>query len=908
MAKTIQRKIYKINSSRFRLKKWNLKLDTSNTDDDEIVAIGDNQILDFIRELNGTTLEIEQSQLSSLKNELKKSSNKKEVYKKINDIIFVPEICFVVMDKKSDYHQLNKKMILNGVPFKRLYGTTGGVKSSTIIYIAESYHDNISSRIENGRNKNIEFSAGKLEAYKSLTFTSSTKVSNPRNIVIVDDYETEFIEKEVITLDDSSTKYPLMKIEKDYKIRLTDSDGYMLISPEYAEKISEELGLDYTPSCILFRNSFLKGIGTPYELVEFAEEVAHSYEISDIYGKKYDIREVDMIIPKSVFKLWNSYKSIDSYLDNCSKNGYSFRVAKTTPKKLDVERNLNYQFLQTLPLSDNDIVELCKPTISLINDITNEDPIKTILFTKGMGISNKNLSSGGSDFTKALMVDKRMIEDPFVKTRVHDMIKKKANDAKIGVLKVSGNFQTIVGDVYGFAEHAFKIPSERRRGGLLQAGEIYSQYWTKKQVNSVACFRAPMSSHNNIEVMNVASNDDMLKWYKYQNRCMIVNSWDTLCEKINGADKDGDAVFSTDSEIIIGNIKKLPAVICKQKPAPKNICGFDDYVTANINGFGDDIGGITNKVTSMICLQSNFDKESDEFKELEYRILCGQLYQQNAIDKIKSIQANPMPKEWYEFKWHITERNEDGSILSVDEFNSSIIADKKPYFFIYNYQSLKKQYNKFINDTNIKCMERFGLTYQELLCIDDKSEEMHNFISVFNKKMPVDMSNSVMNKICFHVESELENINLKRVNHNFDYTILKTNKEYSDKDFRFVKKVYEEYKKQSSLHSIKRKSSPFDKDLQESSRDNFKNKFIEDCSNLDQEDLCNIVLDLCYKSQNSKQFAWDVSGVQIIKNLLKNNNYTVEYPELDENGSIKFNGNSFSLKAIKVGDEFAESN
>ena len=47
-----------------------------------------------------------------------------------------------------------------------------------------------------------------------------------------------------------------------------------------------------------------------------------------------------------------------------------------------------------------------------------------------------------------------------------------------------------------------------------------------------------MTSHNNIRKLNVAATDEMKHWYQYINTCCCLNSWDTTCEALNGADKD----------------------------------------------------------------------------------------------------------------------------------------------------------------------------------------------------------------------------------------------------------------------------------------------------------------------------------------------------------------------------------
>lgn len=53
---------------------------------------------------------------------------------------------------------------------------------------------------------------------------------------------------------------------------------------------------------------------------------------------------------------------------------------------------------------------------------------------------------------------------------------------------------------------------------------------------------------------------------------------------------------------------------------------------SNINSFGNAVGAVTNKITSMFEVQANFPKDSREYRILDYRIKCGQLYQQNSID------------------------------------------------------------------------------------------------------------------------------------------------------------------------------------------------------------------------------------------------------------------------------------
>lgn len=100
--------------------------------------------------------------------------------------------------------------------------------------------------------------------------------------------------------------------------------------------------------------------------------------------------------------------------------------------------------------------------------------------------------------------------------------------------------------------------------------------------------------------------------------------------------KDGDLVFLTDNQVLVKNHRPLPVVMCVQRKAKKRIVSEADAVQANINSFGDDIGKVTNRITSMFEVQSAFPKWSPEYKELDYRIMCGQLLQQNDRFSISS--------------------------------------------------------------------------------------------------------------------------------------------------------------------------------------------------------------------------------------------------------------------------------
>lgn len=96
--------------------------------------------------------------------------------------------------------------------------------------------------------------------------------------------------------------------------------------------------------------------------------------------------------------------------------------------------------------------------------------------------------------------------------------------------------------------------------------------------------------------------------------------------------KDGDLIFLTDNQVIRETMRDVLPIQCEQKKAAKCVPGEKEFIDANILGFGDAIGSVTNKITAQTELQSLFDPDSAEFKELACRIISGQKIQQDTID------------------------------------------------------------------------------------------------------------------------------------------------------------------------------------------------------------------------------------------------------------------------------------
>lgn len=838
-------------------------------------------------------------QIRKIKKEPNNIQNKrkiKKLYSELDALQYKPDYMCLIIDKEKDYYRACRGFSINGINYKRLLGTNGGIKNETIVFVSERVHDELARRIDNGRNPDKALVTAKLEAYKALTCSASTPVSMPNGILVVNDCETKFL-SDIIYLTDECDGEPIMEERKAQEITLDASDGFGTMMPSLAERWSEELGLDYVVSGVNTRFSFEKGMVFTFDHVDFAKKIAgEKYIVKDAWGNDVDVRNVELILTTSMVKLWDSYNSCEEYVRTSIENGYTFGIPKTCPKVLENERTLNYQFIQSYDMDDDDIEELISPTMQEIKDVLGGDWRKTILFLKGSGLNEDNIERLDNDIAKALMIDKRMIDDPFIQSAIYQSIRNRINEAKVGVLKVHGNYSIVSGDPFALCQSIFGL----KVTGLLKSGEIYNQYWADIGSEKLACYRAPMTCHNNIRLVHPASNDEVRYWYRYMKTCTIFNAWDTASAALNGMDYDGDLVMLTDNDVLVRKLKPQPALMCAQRKAEKRISTDEDFIRSNIESFGNDIGQTTNWITSMFEVRSHFNPESKEYKELSYRIRCGQLYQQNAIDKAKGIICKPMPKSWHDR--HTVNKIEDDD---TKRFYRSIVADKKPYFMRYIYPSLMKQYNTYIKNTNRNALREFQMTVDEMMSMpfENLSERQRDFLRYYSYRMPVGVGNCIMNKICRRFEQEFDgHIGRHNASVKFDYTIMKSGNEYSTSQFYAVKRLYEDYNKRLQNYMVFADYERVDECDSIFEISTMNSDFRRECSSVcpNEQTLCDIILDICYSKNSTKKFAWSMCGETIINNLLSKNNFAISFPVIDANGDISYSGEQYSLKTKTI--------
>lgn len=433
----INRPIYVRKFHSGRLKEFHYNI--TNTFDEskelgEIIGLSDSQMLRTIREISKRTIDREKLELlikmreyykyaltyqqkeskyatliceklntisssSSLYFKLKEKYINPSIYQneykrlqnKINRTMFMEEYITVVMDTNSQYDCLYENgFYINGRHFVRLSCSAGQARVSTVIFCDDKIVKEVKSRLDNGRDFSKKFSPSKFNAYFGLYGSATKSVTEPSFIVVKDFKNTaSFMANYVI---ENGNKVDDTIIQKEIKhMSMNRTDGMGLISPKMAARWAKDLNLDYIPSQFCIRQSFIKGMLCVFDIHRFCKEKNDgNYIVNTIYKDKNgsyikaDLRDYDVILTESQFKLWDSYTSLENYVNNCRKNNLTWGVTLYTPKEAKHMIKLNYQFIQTLNLDEQDVKELASQFVEWISGVSYENPYYMLLFLLGV--------------------------------------------------------------------------------------------------------------------------------------------------------------------------------------------------------------------------------------------------------------------------------------------------------------------------------------------------------------------------------------------------------------------------------------------------------------------------------------------------------------------------------------------
>ena len=920
---------YKFKSS--RLKEFNYDIDlpfNKAKELKEVVALADNQILRSIRDIRKHSIKYEHIENLFKERNIRKQryhsiENSKriiEIQDRINRTMFIPDYITVVIEHRSHYKKIfNEGIIVNNKRYSRLSCSSGQARVSTVVLCCEEIIDELKRRLNNGRDLTKQFAPSKFNAYFGLAGSSTHLVSEPKFIVI----------KDFINTDKFKANYVIEKdwnIDDDIEIRevemeMNRTDGMGLISPKQASIWAKDLGLNWIPSQFCIRQSFLKGMLCVFDIHKFCQEINNGEYIVDTIYKdsegnyiKADLREYDVIISESQFKLWDSYSDINTYINNCHKNKLYWGVSQYTPQEAKNILKLNYQFIQTLNLNQDNIEKLSQQFVDWICGVSYDNIYYTLLFLLGVNNTKNSIKNylinSDNYWIKSLLINPELKNDKYIQTKIRNLLKVRIQNGCMGDIFVDGNFQVLVYDPYGFMQHVCGLEVT----GLLKKDEFYSNYWNNKKIKQVNGMRSPLTYRSEHVILNLVKDNETEKWYKYCKLGIILNYHGHEVVNFGGADVDFDILATTSNQEIINGVFNNELPVVYSPPTPEKIVFIDeDLYKADTFSFGSIIGSITNKSSNGYALLSNIEdkygKDSDEYKITLSRLKQCCKAQSAQIDKAKiGREVKGIPKIWvYKQKINVDDSEE---IIKKIELHNSILLNKYPYFFKYLYKTANKKYKKYCEMNEITCHQKYKMSFKKLKELDRLSFEQKEFVDNFYKYMPLTYSNNPMNLLCKYIEGINFEIN-KKIKSLDDSNIISiyinkehpyTNEQYKEvinilnqhiNKIRYNKILFNDVANDYNYDDNIIQDFKIDNDLLEQELNNF-------CS--DVYLVTNILIDYFYKDKisSNKDILWNTYGKYIYNNVKKNNIDNPKFPFPNKYGKINYLGLNYSLKELNI--------
>jgi len=904
----------KFSSDRLKKSKYNIQITLDNARiNSEVITINNSELLRAL--FRYKKVDFSQKELDILLNfrkKLKKDKNTEENRKlieetteKIEKILFIEDLVIIEFKHKSHYLAILKShgFYVNGIRFVPFMASAGMIRRNTAMFINNNIKHPLMDILENGRDESIPMVAAKFGAYFSLYCSSTLRVSFP-NFAVVPDKEIETIRKadfvtyQGIGEDDDVT-------EMDCTLKANAWDGQGLITPKLAEKWSCELELDYTFSCAVIRAPFLKGLIVTFDLEKFANEVAGNYLFTDIYGNQQDIREIDLIVSESMFKLWSAYKDTDDYADKCFENHLGFAIAKVNPKKDNSHSRTSYQFLQVLKLTDVDIANLCEPTVSWFRNISGRSPEDMLLYATGENTFEPKDFERMDIAVKAILLDPSLSRDRYIQNKFIKTIEKKKKESYMGSILINANYQFMVGDPYYQACHIFKLDKQP----LLKDGQHYSEYWIKNGILKVVAIRSPIVHHSEVNILNLQNNLDTSYWYQHIHSGIIypTNGIGIDCAIHGGSDFDGDLICTINNPIIAkGKIEGLP-IIYESKTAEKIVVDSrndKEQVESQLNGYNSKVGFATNISSSMYTFLEEFPRASLKHDTILKRLKIGRVIQGEIIDGVKGLKVPPFRDHWTK-----TKKVPDGATAKLRkrmEFYNSIVCTIRPSFFRFLYSHYMSRYNKEIKKYNLSCHVMFQKSFDEIYKAKYRSPDEQEIIESYEHFSFFLDNDSVVNRISRYMRTNLALIGKysTKSSQDFDYLVLKSGE--------YELNVYGTSQMNCYLQEYKAFKKGLRHDLANSypNMDSFVAYLRKECiSNIssNESELADYAIEVTYGGEVSMvEFAWKMFPQGILTNIMKNCSGIIKFPMPDGHGDINYLWGKYTLTEFSLGDIYAE--
>lgn len=422
-------------------------------------------------------------------------------------------------------------------------------RNSILSFVDSSIIEELEERISMG-SKLEKTVLAKYVGYRGLMFSSCHCFDNwyPKIIVVEDCYSViknqnikYVVDEEKKYIDRNTGEEKVWKqkgIEQGIRdIEINCFDGCGIHHPSITQEVKKMLGSSTSPTSMMLRAPYVKGMSHEFNYTSFFEERGVKY-ITDVWGVKHDIHDKMIILTESMykgfkfFKKYNDYRDWDNYWIQFKKYEHCIGVAKWNFSKEEepIYTRANYQVLQDLELPYEEFVHLADFSIDWITKVLEGDIRYTYCFL-GMTYDVHNPMN---DYVKAIIKNPEMIKEKCVRNYLIDLFKKYIDDLKCGKVYLKSCFKILTPDLIALAEHIGKLPVK----GVLECDEFYSNDINGVILGERLIERNPHICKSEHTILTGIQNDLIDKWLGHLSNICMINIKSITPQRLNGADWD----------------------------------------------------------------------------------------------------------------------------------------------------------------------------------------------------------------------------------------------------------------------------------------------------------------------------------------------------------------------------------
>lgn len=551
-------------------------------------------------------------------------------------------------------------------------------RQARLSFIREDFYDAVRRRIM------MDMTIGdcqlsKLYAYNGLMLSSGIRIDSigidrPHRVVVIDNPTRTGRNVSVITVEDDGTQRSTRKyrrVEKKEDIEITCFDGEGLISKEYARVVDEKLCGKKVHTSFQIRMPYVKGMLHEVDFKDFLT-LCGTDTITDLWGMEHSVRDVDVILTKSIFKgygwLTASGMSWEDYWAVFRKYRHALYITNVSKEKPEKTTELNYQFLNTVSLKADEFRPadlpdgwdhspeedprnwLTKQTELAYYSFCADESFRQNYFLEKFERVSWWERHQGKDQILAAVLKKNpsFINEPVYAKRLEDEADKIVEQYAVGRLIVAGDNRYLSGDLLDFLAFLLPtVPPRKRRQRM-----FYSTVMTDHFPES--SFYAPQAAYAHDDACtllrnpHIARNEELqLSFYdaKEERKQMrhyyfghltdvvMVDSNMLAAERLGGADYDGDMIKTISDPILnacvrrnynlyryekhksLTNTENIPLLmIPTAQPQIRNADDWEARFETVRSTFSSRVGQICNAALdrSIIAYNENSDAEERE--------------------------------------------------------------------------------------------------------------------------------------------------------------------------------------------------------------------------------------------------------------------------------------------------------